>query len=135
MTTTLDLVPTSPIPAGPAVTERIRLWGFDETFQSCVNSLLFGEMVRRAQPTLAHYQGDLFHDARWMERHVTGPTTFWWVHREWGTHIGDDFDVMLPAVLSANRCDRMVAYRIDVVCVEREWCADFTALYTTPAAA
>lgn len=132
MTTVLDLAPPFSAPAVPAVTERVRLWGWNDTFQSCVNSLLFGEMVRRALPTLAHYHGDLFHDARWMERHVTGPTTFWWVHREWGTNIGDDFAVMLPAVLNANRGENVKAFRIDLVVEEGLWSADFTSLPTLP---
>lgn len=113
-------------------TERVRLWGWDSQHQPCVNSLLFGEMVRQAQPTLRHYQGDLYHDAAWMARHVTGPTSFWWVHREWGTNIGGDFEIMLPAVLNANRGNDIVALRIDLVVEEGLWSADFTRLPTLP---
>lgn len=130
----MTLLASPPITVyGPAAapSERIRLWGWSEEFQSCVNSLLFGEMVRKAIPTLAHYHGDLFHDARWMERYVTGPTTFWWVHREWGTNIGDD-GMMLQAVLNANRGEHVKAYRIEVTVEGGEWFATFTPLPTLP---
>lgn len=110
---------------GPTV-ERVRLWGFSETIETPVRSMLFGELVRRSAPHLQHYHSDLFHDADWLTKSLNGPMTFFWTVRTWGTHIHDDFDLAL-AVLGVSS-DVARFYRVDVVCERHDWSADFTRL-------
>lgn len=52
-------------------------------------SLLFAELVKRSA-CVEHYHGDLFHDALWLNEHMTGEGAFYWLAHESGTHIGTD---------------------------------------------
>ncbi len=114
------------------ITEPVRLWGFDEQIQPPVRSLLFGEMVRRAFHRLEQYQSDLYHDALWLERFVTGPTTFWWLVRDYGTHMSSDLGYF--AHIFAAHGSAGDFYRVDVRNDRGLWFADFTLLHVAPSA-
>jgi hypothetical protein len=64
----------------------------DYPFGPNVKSALFGELVKIAQPVIELYQGDLFHDAIWIEKYITGPRNFYWGCDHAGTVLiaGDD---------------------------------------------
>jgi hypothetical protein len=51
---------------------------------------MFGQLVNLYKPFMDHYTSDLFHDVRWINEHVTGPTSFYFGCDEWGTAIGTD---------------------------------------------
>lgn len=110
-------------PAAPLTSEPIRLRSGGD-FEPSILAALFGEMVRRAAPGMTHYQSDLFHDVIWMQRYITGPGTFYWVHRPMGTHIGNDLAFVTS---SASICGATAFYRIDLTVSDREaWEATFT---------
>lgn len=61
--------------------------------------LVFGELVKLAIPAIEHYHSDLFHDALWLEQHLSGEPmgsgwssgrgmSFYWSVDESGTTIG-----------------------------------------------
>lgn len=65
-------------------------WSFsDETNGTSILAHLFGQMVKRATPVVHSYQGDLFHDAEWLRKYVTGECEFFWMVRECGTNLGE----------------------------------------------
>lgn len=55
-----------------------------------MRALLFGLLADRAFPIVEHYRSDLYHDANWLRRYVTGPGVFFFAVRTSGTSIGDD---------------------------------------------
>lgn len=67
---------------------RLVGWGTFEDLSSSILALLFGHMVRLAAPVVEEYHSDLFHDAEWIRKNVTGPTSFDFVVRTSGTHVG-----------------------------------------------
>jgi hypothetical protein len=84
-------------------TDRVRLFGWSQEVETPVVSGTFGELVRRAQPIVVEHTGDLFYDARWLDRHLvgdafaaTGRFEFWWGCNRWGTAIGTDRDAIGP---------------------------------------
>ncbi len=92
-----------------------RLTGRDEDWASIgtsVKALLFGKLLDLASSTVEHYRSDFFHDACWIEKHVHGPTVFFFGFRQWGTSIGTDRqavaygnDVAYSIVLTSDRGD------------------------------
>lgn len=54
-----------------------------------IRAMLFSRMLDLAEGRIKHYSSDLFHDALWLERNITGPMGFDWIARESGTFIGD----------------------------------------------
>lgn len=102
-------------------TEKVRLWGFSDTIQDSVKSKLFGEMLNRS--ITERYRSDFYHDALWIEKHVTGPMTFFWVTREWGTHIGAD-----ETLVKVANADGFVLYKVDLTVENGNWYATFTEL-------
>jgi hypothetical protein len=99
--------------------EPIRLTGWFDHINDSVRALLFGELVKRAQP-IEHYPSDLYHDGAWIAKHVTGATTFYWAPRTWGTDIGTDHDLV------ATPSDGKVVYRVELTCNHGEWSVTFT---------
>lgn len=61
----------------------------ESTLES-VRAALFGVLVELAQPHVKHYQSDLYHDARWIREHVSGPLDFFFAVADTGTEIGTD---------------------------------------------
>jgi hypothetical protein len=100
--------------------EAIRLTGWFEQINDSVRALLFGELLKRAQP-IEHYPSDLYHDAHWIAEHVTGAMTFYWAARTWGSDIGTDRD--LVAAAAAGK----VVYRVELTCDRGEWSVAFTS--------
>jgi len=72
---------------------------------------------------MTHYQSDLFHDARWLSNYLTDAGTFYWIVREWGTHIGDDAEMVGAAVQCG---EAILSYRIDVTVTRGSWSAEFS---------
>jgi hypothetical protein len=66
-------------------------WGNTETDVSHAVPLVFGRLVRLAASVIKRYESDLFHDAQWLRKHMTGRSfTFVWSVGESGTGIGAD---------------------------------------------
>jgi hypothetical protein len=59
-------------------------------FGASVKGLLFAKLAEKAVPIVKHYLGDLYHDAAWLDAHVTGPCTFYYSVRLTGTSIGEN---------------------------------------------
>jgi hypothetical protein len=56
-----------------------------------IRAKTFGQLVKLAQEAgIARYQGDLYHDAQWIEKYVDGPMEFTFAADQWGTLIGTD---------------------------------------------
>lgn len=54
-------------------------------------SLVFGELVKIAAPVMVTFHSDLFHDATWLQEHMTGREfEFYWSVNHSGTSIGTD---------------------------------------------
>lgn len=54
---------------------------------------LFATLLDAANDTVKRYRSDFYHDAVWIDRHVTDDsnlTGFWFAARECGTSIGTD---------------------------------------------
>lgn len=90
---------------------------------------LFGHMVKVSQPIIKGYHSDLFHDAEWIRQWVNGPTEFYWLVREHGTHIGEtaimaerqsgrEPRVLFHVAITRGRLDRWEATFTEVVRVE-----------------
>lgn len=75
-------------------TVELAKWHEDATPPTTVHSVLFGELVKLAQPHVKRFHSDLYHDAQWIERHVTGPLTFYFGVGEYGTNIGTDQELV-----------------------------------------
>lgn len=75
---------------GTSVTYDLTSADQDGTFPPSALPLLFGHMVKISQPFIAAYHSDLYHDAMWLNRHVAGEASFYWMPRECGTNIGTD---------------------------------------------
>lgn len=101
-----------------------------------LTSVLFGEMVKRAVPTVEAFHGDLFGDALSLDKVVSPLTTgqsarVWWVVRPHGTHLYGTESLALLV-----RDPGSTVYRIDVA--ERrpgrlDWVATFTTVRHVPA--
>jgi len=89
-----------------------RLTGWDEdwnTIGTSVKALLFGKLMDEAVSVIDHYRSDWYHDALWIERNVTGPTSFYFGMREFGTSIGHD----RTAVMYGNDVTYAVTLSVD----------------------
>jgi hypothetical protein len=73
-------------------TEFLRGVVKDQTLSDLpVRAAIFGRLVQLAAPTLAAYESDLYHDALWINEHVTGRlSVFFFSYNEGGTTIGTD---------------------------------------------
>lgn len=62
----------------------------DDPIRLGVPQRTFGELLKLAFPTVEHYHSDFYHDAQWLEKHLTGEMTFFFGFDEYGTAIGCD---------------------------------------------
>jgi hypothetical protein len=77
-----------------------------------IRALLFGAMLDKAEPIVQHYRSDLYHDALWIDKHVNGEFTWYWMLRKHGTHVGTDLS---DAVAVFGRDDFNVYYKVTLV--------------------
>jgi len=63
-------------------------WGDFDTLRESLLPRIFGHMVQLATPIVHEFHGDLFHDAEWLRREVTGPCSFDFLVRHSGTNLG-----------------------------------------------
>lgn len=82
MTTTTDNSMT--------ITHRLVGWGTFAELEGSIRAHLFGHLANLAIPFIRAYTSDFYHDVRWINEWVTGPTTFYYGVRESGTQIGTD---------------------------------------------
>jgi hypothetical protein len=115
--------------------DRVHLHGLSENFNDMarpVRATLFGEMVRRAAPIIKAYHSDLYHDAEWLTENLNGQTTFDWLVRRSGTHLGvgpqnDGNGALIWAYrMGTEPGDQL--WRITVRCDRGMWVADFVRL-------
>lgn len=65
-------------------------------------NLVFGHLARIAAPIVRCYWSDLYHDAMWLQKHMTGESfTFAWSVDDCGTLIGTD-------TIAAQRDNRFI---------------------------
>ena len=67
--------------------ETVRLWGWGPLCET-VRAKAFEQLYILGHDIVEHFQGDFYHDARWISEHVDGPTTFYWGCDDSGTCIG-----------------------------------------------
>lgn len=124
-------MPTTTIPTETNEITEHRLWGFSETIEDPVQTLLWGHLYRLAHPvvSLEHgYPSDLYRDALWIDKWVTGPCVFFFAVHEFGTHIG--MDARGPEWLQGHHDDTRIAYRIELFKKGRgDWWVSITRLY------
>ncbi len=102
---------------------RLTGWGTFEELGSSIKALLFGHLVDKAiEDGVRVYRSDLFHDALWVDKHVTGECDFLWGTREYGTSIGMDDEAMRAAlsVLGGK------LYRVRLFAEKGEWHVTFS---------
>lgn len=92
-----------------------RLYGFTQDWADAKGPVLagvFGELVKLAAPVVMHYVGDLWHDAMWLDK-LQGPGRFYFSVREYGTSIGENFDLV--------RYSSQIMYTVEILTVDGEW--------------
>lgn len=106
--------------------EAVVLCAGQEKLDRSVKAILFGFLTRRAlDDGLASYHSDLFHDALFVEKHITEPCTFYWAVRESGTWISLDAD----GIEAVTRHTESTVYRVTLsVGRSQRWIATFTKL-------
>lgn len=57
--------------------------------QRTIQASTFGKMVELARDRISYYHSDLYHDALWIEKTLTGPMKFDWIICDSGTFIGE----------------------------------------------
>lgn len=92
----------------PGESESYRLYGQDR-FSNSVKSLAFGHLVKIAGSD-GHYRCDLFNDALWLERNVTGPFKFLYGCDDCGTHIGTEREFIFPYRERIYECEIRAVY-------------------------
>lgn len=78
------------VPIGQPTVKRLTNGDFNDQ----VLAYLFGELVQLASPFVTNYHSDLFRDAEYLQKFVTGPATFFYRVRPYGTHIGTDLSLV-----------------------------------------
>lgn len=119
------------IPAEPE-THRLVGWGDFETIGTgYVLPRLFGHLVRLAAPVVQEYHSDLYRDAQWLPKNVTGPVELDFIVRHSGTHlgvVGADFNMArsyMEHPVNWSEGDRF--YRLSLTVDERgEWSLTIT---------
>lgn len=93
-----------------------------------VRSHLFGEMLTRATPIVEHYVSDLYHDALFIDQHVTKAVCLDFLVREHGTHISlatTPLDHNTARLAASSAGPAASFWRITVRQDRRGWWADF----------
>lgn len=76
---------------GSEVSETHRLvgWGsWEDIGEDYVLPRVFGHLVRLAAPVVQEFHSDLYRDAQWLPKNVTGPCEVDFVVRHSGTYLG-----------------------------------------------
>lgn len=99
--------------------ERMLCYGTWDNSKSTIKALTFGILVELSEGRIENYRSDLWHDALWIEQYITGPTTFEWVVRDWGTHIGEaaagfNYDVF-------GSSETVIKYRFEIEDNDGRW--------------
>lgn len=97
-------------------------WG---TAGSTVKAKLFGILVQLCEGKVQEYHGDLYHDVHWLDHYVTGPTSFRFMVRPSGTHIGSMVDTALEIGTVGD------VYSLTLTCNKGRW--SVTIKVVTPA--
>jgi hypothetical protein len=86
----------------------------DDGTRTSIRAKVFGHLVKLASPTLEIHQGDLYHDAHWLDEHVTGTVTmgFYFAFNESGTDITE-------SVGDVYRTENV--YHVRLIIDESEW--------------
>lgn len=79
----------------------------DDGCDDALRAALFGELVKCTHGLTQWYHSDLYHDARWVSRNVTGPMIFWYAARDLGASIGTDRDLVANIVGRGDRLWRV----------------------------
>lgn len=83
-----------------AKTETVTLARYGQGAPHQVKGYVFGQLVRLAQPYIASYYSDLWHDAAWIEKYLPVPTddtaqfSFNYAVNDSGTAIGTENNVL-----------------------------------------
>jgi hypothetical protein len=102
------------ITTAPGTIETVRLTqgSFDNQDEArSIRALLFGAMLDRAENVVQAYRSDLFHDALWLDKYVTGEFSWYWMLRRHGTHVGTDLQA---AVDVFGRDNYNVYYKVSL---------------------
>jgi hypothetical protein len=98
--------------------------GRTEISETGTHAAVFAELVTLSRPIVSHYLSDLYHDALWLSRNLTGSdTTFYYGLRETGTSIGFDADLV--------GAHNVALYRIRVYVVDGETSVTRSAVFPT----
>jgi|NGEPerStandDraft_6_1074524.scaffolds.fasta_scaffold39921_4 hypothetical protein len=119
------------IPEEPIRSETVRLYGSATDWndaESPVRALLYGQMMQRVVGVTDHYLSDMFHDAEWITEYINGPTTFYWMVRQWGTNIGESARIQV----NVGPGDGAVLYRVHLKAKGGEWFVTFHTLMEWP---
>jgi hypothetical protein len=115
--------------ATPGTVETVRLTSGsfkEEGDARSIRALLFGAMLDRAELIVQHYRSDLFHDALWIEKHVTGEFSWYWMLRKHGTHVGTDLS---DALAVFGRDDVNIYFKVTLTRDRTTaWCVTFETL-------
>ena len=106
--------------SNPALVELAKWHKPTDPFPTNVTAKLFGHLVQEAMPVLQNYHSDLYHDALWLDRNVTGETTFYYAVDDMGTSIGQERDL----VFSYRKA---VQLRVTVTNYDSVWYAQLAA--------
>lgn len=82
--------------------------------KSTIRASVFGKMVELSLDRVKHYQSDLYHDAMWIDKNLSGSMQFDWIARECGTWIGE-----VVRELIDEKNDRR--YRFEVIGKDLKW--------------
>ena len=84
--------------------------------KSTIKASIFGVLVELSENRITNYRSDLWHDALWIDINITGPTSFEWVVRDYGTHIGEAAEVY-----DIERHGEAIKYRFDLEDNDGRW--------------
>lgn len=85
----LDEATGQPASAFESETHRLVGWGsFEDIGTGYVLPRVFGHLVRLTAGVVQEYHSDLYRDAEWLPKNVTGPCEMDFVVRYHGTHLG-----------------------------------------------
>lgn len=112
--------------------QTFHLKGWSETPDSTTKAMLLGALIQMALPTISHYLSDFYHDALWINEHITatevnyiGPPTeaqpyvFYYSYDECGTYVSLDAQIGLS---------RKHAFTCYLYQVRGMWQVDFKAV-------
>lgn len=90
-------------------------WGDFDALRESLLPRIFGHMVQLATPVVEEFLGDLFHDAEWLRKNVTGPCSFGFMVRTSGTNLGESARIM-----GSIGAPGAILYRLTVAMEDRQ---------------